>query len=749
MSPVAGVTHDYVLEDYDARNPRGLMAMRDRRGNRIVVTREAQPIAQRQLTMGELTQSEEGPSYKLTWFQDTWIKGIGGLHWQDAEDRGKLQSAVKIETYPRGTLRPAREVRVSTNDTTATTKAPSGFAVAPSDTAPGTGFETELWSFQGKQPYSGGDDNWTQESVTGQDIDVYYRNGTAFDKWVVVPAWWGGTDFDDVAMPYAYKARTETSWTASTSTSGRFKYFTVAKNNANTNILWGGNHVFDIGKTVSGAHSNSVTTITASADVSSDLAAGDIIICGVGDDAEQEPMLVTAVSGTSITVIRAYGDTAVTYEGGEKIHLYSPHGLKSSSDPSNAGSWSSLTKIGEQEHPITGLAVDEDSDTLLIAKTDGLWQQYYEPTREGGRLFIRNLTIQFRAHGHPTNFQGIHAYAPGKVLLPLGSGGLLDYNVRTGDIRNISFSVTMPELTDLHGQVLAITSGDECIYLALKDKSSEVLWIMAGHLITVDGATDWSWEVLAKHTATTAITDIQTNIWYDGTRVDHKRVWYGFTDTGADETPRFIPIGDVDDDKTDGYTNDTDGEAVFVRYTGNLPRVPKHFTEIEVESKNLGAGGRQWTFNHRVDDPSGTFVAGDAANVSPFQTIRFPKGLSGKLLELQAVPAMTSVGTTAPEIVSIRVSAELRPDPAKIFPMEIYLADNQYLLNGTEESKTRGNLDQLNKWNESAADLTLFTPDKAAGRQVIFLPGTMTVTELSKELGRRSEYRVSFLLAEV
>ena len=181
-------------------------------------------------------------------------------------------------------------------------------------------------------------------------------------------------------------------------------------------------------------HNNSTTTITASADISSDVSVNDIIICGVGADAEQEPMLVTAVSAATLTVVRAYGDSAITYEGGEKIHVYYPHGIRSSSDPTNSGSWSSLTTIGEKEHPIVGLAVEEDSNSLLIAKTDGLWQQYYEPLEEGGRLFVRNLTIQFRNQGHPTNFTGIYSWN-GHTFLPLGRGGLLDMDVKQGRSR--------------------------------------------------------------------------------------------------------------------------------------------------------------------------------------------------------------------------------------------------------------------------------------------------------------------------
>ncbi len=77
--PTASVTHDIVLEDYDSRHKRGFMYARNARtGRRPFDTREAQPIAPRQLTMGELTQSEDPPTIALTWFMDSWIKGISG-----------------------------------------------------------------------------------------------------------------------------------------------------------------------------------------------------------------------------------------------------------------------------------------------------------------------------------------------------------------------------------------------------------------------------------------------------------------------------------------------------------------------------------------------------------------------------------------------------------------------------------------------------------------------------------------------
>ena len=86
-----------------------------------------------------------------------------------------------------------------------------------------------------------------------------------------------------------------------------------------------------------------------------------------------------------------------------------------------------------------GLAVEEDTDTLLIAKTDGLWQQYYEALEDGGRLFVRNLTIDFRGSGHPGNFRGIHTWNK-MAYLPMGRGGLLEYNVQSGQARDIKLS---------------------------------------------------------------------------------------------------------------------------------------------------------------------------------------------------------------------------------------------------------------------------------------------------------------------
>ena len=748
--PKSGVTHDLVIEDHDTRHRRGFMYARARGGRRPFDSREAQPVAPRQLTMGELTHAEDPPTISLTLFMDTWIKGIGGKDWRTTEDRGKLADSTNIETYPHGTLRPGRDITattVSANHPGAGYGA-SGFAVATNDATPGTaGIENELWAFVESRVFYGGDNNWTSSS-TPLDVDVLYKNGVRFGKWVVAPGWNSFTDVVDSPMPYIYKDPTTATWTSSTELEGRFKFFAVARNNAGQEILWGGHNIADTNINVNGTHADDATTLNTTADPRSAISVGDLILCGNpsnGAAQSQEIMLVTATGASSLTVVRGYGVAAQAYSGtATNIYLYQPHVIRSSADPSNSGSWSSATAIGDQNAPITGLLVDEDTDTLLIAKTDGLWQQFYEPLEDGGRLFLRNLTIQFRDQNHPNNFLGLYSWNK-RVLLPLGGGGLMEYSVSSGEARDISFRLTADELTELHGRVLAITSNSETVYIALKDASVETIYILAGNLVSVEGNTDWSWAKVAEISAATdqTFTDNRTTLWYDSVFDDHSRVWLGYTESGASATPKFLPVRTGD--KSDTYT--TSGEAVFLRYDANLPRVSKHFSRMEVESKNLGAGGRQWTFSYRLDGET-TYTAWNAVTVSPIQTLEFPTGVSGKIIQIKAEPSQTSASATPPELVSIRLISQIHPDPTKVYPVSLYLADHQSLLNGAEGGRVQGDLAQLETWNAGASDVTLHTPD-GESKSVIFMPGSMTKQESYKETGRRSEFRVNFLLAEV
>jgi len=184
-----------------------------------------------------------------------------------------------------------------------------------------------------------------------------------------------------------------------------------------------------------------------------------------------------------------------------------------------------------------------------------------------------------------------------------------------------------------------------------------------------------------------------------------------------------------------------------------MPRVYKRFGEVEIESANLSQGVREIAVDYRLDGVT-VWSTLQTATISPFQTLEFPGGTTGRVLELRFRPKGSSVTTTSPELFSFRVKMQLRPTAAKLMPLTVYLGEGQILLNGAIGGKPRSDLNQLRTWNDGAGDLVLNTPDQGkAGlgndRAVVFLPGSLIEREVSLERGRNAEYHVSFTLAEV
>ncbi len=136
--PRAGITHDITIRSYDRTTHRGFMLTRDRSGSRAFRRRDAQTIRPRILSMGELTHAELPPELELTWFQEDWSLGIGGVN--DRLDPKKLAIAHKMEGSVSGVLRSAREPNLSAikSGDTPNNYRPSGFAVVPMTTAAST-----------------------------------------------------------------------------------------------------------------------------------------------------------------------------------------------------------------------------------------------------------------------------------------------------------------------------------------------------------------------------------------------------------------------------------------------------------------------------------------------------------------------------------------------------------------------------------------------------------------------------------
>ena len=736
--PTAGVTHDITISDASGTNPRGFMLARQR-GKRGWNSQDSQTISPRILSMGEVTHSELPPELELIWFQEDWSLGVGGIN--DRLDPKRLAFANKIDTSVPGVLKPAREATLTAikSGDTPNNYRPTGFGVIPMITAAAV-INYDLWLFLGRDVYQwdASDDEWDIKTEP-LAADVQYRNAVIFGTTAVAPSWYVGSDITDCAAPYIYKAATDTNWTSSTITAGRFKYMTVGRNSAGNEILWGANTIFKTARTAGEAVDGSETTITLSGAASGHIATNDIILMSGLTDG-QETMLVTGTSGSDITVVRGYGSSATTHDSGAIISLYQPHVIKSSSDPSNTGSWSTAVEIGTDDSPITGIVVDGDTDTILVTKTDGI----YSYTTDGQ---VRNLTTLFRQFGHTDNFRGAYVWN-GHILLPLGGGGLLDFNYANATVRDVSLSKLAPEQTALHGPVIAMHGDPTHLFALIKDSSANYYYAMQANEVEHEGSMEFRWHVLAKLGAGGTLYPSRANLMVDTSRSDRRRLWIGYEENSVSSMPYYFAFGDTGNDEDDGYTNDTDAYADTVKWDANLPRVSKRYESIELETRNLGAGGRQITVQYKLDNAD-AWTTLDTVTDSPIQTLNFPLGTTGKTLELRLTPALTSVGTTPAELHSFRLKAQLRPDATKLYPLTVYLAGKQQTLNGSIGGNPKADLKQLRAWDDAPADLIFGTPDKQDAKSVIFMPGSLKEQEAHHEHSRVAEYYVTFTLAVV
>ena len=749
--PKAGVSHDVTIEDVAGGSTvHGFMYFR-KNGKRPFIIRDARTVRPRVLSMGELTEAEFPAEYAQYWSQEDWRAGLGGINHR--HDPLMIASGNRVSTKDRGKLRPARNYQNSTQDTAPDRKRPSGFAMVG----------TELWSFSGRDVYShpGSSNEWAKGTLPYQ-ADIVMRNGVEFKgKTYVATSFW-----NDSRHPgsYMYKADADSNWTVITfdhmetgNPSVACKYFAKGRNAAGDEILWGANWAkwapsgTNTSDWISLIQHEYQTTLVVTDH--RPFSTGDIITFSsspLRPTLPQELQKVGDFNNNGLNVTRGYEGTQVfasslafipiwirTHPDAGKIEL------RSTSDPTAHANWSSAISIGESSAPITGLVAD--GDTVKVCKTNGVWAYYPDGT-------VRNLTPAFETTPHPDHFKGATLWN-GRLLLPLGTGGLLE--LRDGVLYDISMSKYAPNETTLHGRVVAIATTPSVVYLMIDDATNTNVEIISGRLEEINGVVDYRWQHEHQESYSTTLDSDHCTLFADGFDFGgtlHRRIWIGVVESDEAKLPAFLPY---DDDTDDGYTPATSAIATFTRFDGNLPKVEKTLAQIDIRSTNLGAAGRQYTIEYSLDE--GTYLvdltdaggnADGVCDVSPTQTLTFPAGTTCKILEIRAKPTSTAATTTPPEINDFRVTWTLRADALKLLPMDVYLADNQVLLNGALGGRPKLDLAQLETWDSQAAEVTVKDP-RGSSRDMVFLPGSMIVEEVRKEPTGRPEYRVKFMLVEV
>tara|TARA_Y100000310_G_scaffold65548_2_gene61043 strand:- start:1837 stop:4668 length:2832 start_codon:yes stop_codon:yes gene_type:complete len=489
--------------------------------------------------------------------------------------------------------------------------------------------------------------------------------------------------------------------------------------------------------------SNTIIPVTGTP--SSQFTAGDVVRI------ETELMLVTTVSDSppTITVVRAYrGSVAAThaaatdiYEITENVH-HVKSGAVSLIDLAN---WSTSTPIGDSSSPITAL-VGVDT-VLIVCKTDGVYKLEPDGT-------VTELRPELKAITHPDNFRGAFAWQD-KVLLPLGTGGMLELETTNWTISSTDIiKDAMPDRTEFHGRVVAGHGEPTRLYIQVDEAANTRYHILMGEYSIADGVLDYHWSHLAVVSYTTGTDVDHAAVLVEGVSSGanvHHRVNFGIESTGSSLLPMYLPL--IDDDEAT-FTPDDDSEAVTTKIDFGLPKVSKRLQDLTLETNNHGAGGTdhfsEWQY--RVDGGAWTYITGvqgtSKVTTSP-QTLTFPAGITGKVIEIKYLPSQGTTTTTGPELVNFTLTCQLRPTAIKTVGLRLTLSDGLMLRNGVRENNMDTLRDQLRTWDAQAAEVVLVDIEEQT-RNCVFLPGFMTETPIAiGSQNRRPAHAIDLLLAEV
>jgi len=719
----------------------GYMLWKDRSGRRTYAVHDATTISPRFLTEEQITQAQLPADIALTFPQTNWRRGIGGIRF-DAKDPDVLADGTQVDVTEQGVLKLARETTASTVDGTHGEYVPSGFAVSG----------TQLWAFIGTDVHS-----W---DFTNKEWDVktqpvaatrVYRNGFNFNGNIYVPAWAddvgssGSYVAADEPVSYLYKTPTAAQWsviTTAAQTLGGCKYMAIAGQS-----LWGGYWV-DVSD--SGVNSPTVNDSQTAISVGTTgaFAAGDVIRI------DTELLLITAYSDPNLTTIRGYrGSVAASHSSGADIYdlAENAHHVRSTADGTSMANWSTETSVGDSGSPITGLV--GVGDDLIVIKTDGIYRLEADGT-------VTNLRPELTAFGHNDFGKGAWAWND-LVFIPLHGGGLWELDTTNWAIRDISFSITMPDQTQYHGRVVAGHGEPNRLYVMVQETGATKYHILMTENPTTVGINDYNWTMVGSISYTTAtdadhaalLLEAVTN----GTD-EHHRLWAGVESTGSNLLPYFITHDTHDDD--DEYSS-TNGEAYTVAFDAGFPNVLKRSQDIVCNTDNLGAAGGS---NHIIEvryrlEGTGNWLyvnSGTTSNtgnnstlVSDNQTIAFSQGVTFYKIELRFTLDRKSTGdATTPELHDFALTCQLRPVAVKLLPLSFYLANGLALNNGMVENQAKTKRNQLRTWDTQGAEVVV-TDTEGGTRNCVMLPGQMKESEVRNGYHQFPEYKCDVVLAEV
>ena len=395
--------------------------------------------------------------------------------------------------------------------------------------------------------------------------------------------------------------------------------------------------------------------------------------------------------------------------------------VKSSTAPTNGGSWSSAYTIGSADRVIN--ALHTAFDTILIGKTDGLWiyNRQYAGTSTAENAFAP-VSSEWDKGVHTGNFS-VASEWHGFLYINSSNQSLIRWG--PGQVQDITSLIVSPRVPGYGGEVRALVASPHELFIAADIPETSESGVFGDFPIQMTTTTkkvkilslrqksDGSFNVHTLDEVTYGeiddmhiYNDTASNTRYlltsgiinrDGTAADHVRIhrWQLPTRSAA-------PFIDAESTLVKSGTLETS------TWHGGVPGTSKAFLKMVCWVDNMGGDSNQKiTVKYGLDgDSSSTFTLGALTATDNIQTLYFNDATTdgstainpitqavGRSIQLELTLSTdsASVGDGPPKLFAFELHSTLRPAKLKVWEVFVRIGEDMIQESGYYDpvSKTK------------------------------------------------------------
>ena len=374
--------------------------------------------------------------------------------------------------------------------------------------------------------------------------------------------------------------------------------------------------------------------------------------------------------------------------------------IKSATDATNSGSWSSAYTIGSEDRPITGLF--SAFDTILVGKQDGLWQynRHYAGTSTAENAFAP-VSTEWDKGVHTGNF-AIGEEWHGYFYTTASTQSIIRW--APGQIQDITSLFVAPRIPGYGGEIKALAPSPHEMWIAADIPETAEAGVFGDFPVLIGGASGKSIKIISLRQDANGQFNVHTIDEAVFGEIDALMVYNDISSDNANDHTRYLVAGgratgggsEKDHARLYRWTLPTRSAAPYIDantatgksgtfdtsiWHGGVPGTSKAFLKAVFWVENLGeAGSETLKVQYGLDgEDSETYTLGTLTSTNRIQTLYFKDATHTQADAAEGIsagdainPLTQATGRSIQLRLTLTTTAPENPDRPKVFAFEVH-----------------------------------------------------------------------------